>query len=260
MLLLSRKHLFTSLIDLGLTTGDNVMVHSEIIYLGIPEGGLQTYLEVILDIIGSTGTITVPAFYNGFPKTRRYDPITTSSLSFGAFVEYVRTHPATLRSIHPFCSLASIGAYANELSDIDTPSVVGPGSTYERMLELNYKLLFLGGEKLAGSIVHCAELEYDVPYRKWMDFTGMVKVGDTWKKRTYKMHVRRRDIGANLDFDRIGSWLHEKGVVKTLKLNYGVISLCYMTDYLSVVAEKLQKDPWALVANIDEAKKRYENV
>ena len=228
------------------------MVHSSIYTLGRPVGDVSLYLSSLVETIGSAGTLTVPAFNNDFPQTKKYDP-TRSAARYGALTEHVRTHSDCRQSIHPFCSLASIGRYASILSEIDLPSVIGPGTAYDLMVKLDFKILFLGKQTFDASIVHVAELEAEVPYRKWMDFSGKVRIGNTWVDRTYKMHVRDRSIGAVLDFSRITQWLYSDGVVEATKVNDGLIALCSMRSYLATITKRLKEDPWCLIQNREEA-------
>ena len=87
----------------------------------------------------------------------------------------MRQQPEARRTPHPMQSLAVVGRYAADLAGRDTPSAFDPGSAFERMLELDFKLLLLGADIQAVSMLHYSEQRADVPYRYWKDFTGQVR-------------------------------------------------------------------------------------
>ncbi len=120
------------------------------------------------------GTLVVPTFNFSFARGESYDPKVTPCEGMGAFSEYIRQHPKALRTPHPMQSLAIIGHSAEDLSGRDTASAFDPGSAFERMLELDFRLLLLGADIQAVSMVHYSEQRAAVPYRYWKDFTGKI--------------------------------------------------------------------------------------
>ena len=131
-----------------------MLTHSAIQFLGRPKGGLDIYLQAILEVIGDQGTLAVPTFNFGFARGERYDPEQTPSQGMGVFSEHVRQLPDARRTTHPMQSLAVIGRYTDELVACNTPSAFERGSAFERMLELDFKLLLLGADISASSIFH----------------------------------------------------------------------------------------------------------
>ena len=86
---------------LGIRSGDGLLVHSAVQYLGRPQGGVGMYLEAIQEVIGEDGTVVVPTFNFAFANGERYDPDETPSQGMGSFSEYVRQHPQALRAAGP---------------------------------------------------------------------------------------------------------------------------------------------------------------
>lgn len=275
--------------SIGIQPGDGLMIHSAVQFLGRPEGGVGMYLEAIQAIIGPQGTLAVPTFNFTFAKTGQYDPQETPSIGMGAFSEYVRQRPEARRTTHPMQSLAVIGHYAEELARLDTPCAFDPGSTFERMLELDFKLLLLGAEVHAIALVHYSEQRANVPYRYWKDFSGRILrrgarrapyatgpapyatgrapyatgpaphhtpssphaeyPAPTWEEHTYRMFVRDLQIDPFLRFDPIQCLLEERRQWRSAPLNYGKIAACRMADFVAATDNLLAADPWALVAN-----------
>jgi aminoglycoside 3-N-acetyltransferase len=256
------KEQFTSaLSSLGLRSGEGVLVHSALQYLGKPQGGVVMYLQALLENLGipqstrdvtpftTTGTLVVPTFNFGFARGQPFDLQSTVSEGMGVFSELVRTHPLAQRTMHPLQSLAVIGYYASDLAARDTPSAFDPGSAFERMVELDFSILLLGADIQAVSLLHLAEQRLQVPYRFWKEFSGEVQVAKGWKRKTYRMFARDLKIDPQLDLRPVQHLLEERQQWSSIRLNYGEVARCRMTDFVYAVTEFLENDPWSLVTN-----------
>ncbi len=247
-----QEQVITCLKSLMVHQGDGLLVHSAVQFLGKPVGGIGMYLDAILAVIGQKGTIVVPTFSFSFAKSGRYDPQSTPSEGMGAFSEYVRQRPQARRTPHPMQSVAIIGRYADDLAERDTLSAFDPGSAFERMLELNFKLLLLGAEARATSIFHYSEQRAKVPYRYWKDFPGEIRIPGGWHKRTYRMFVRDLELKPELTIDPVVEYLKNLGQWHTISLNYGKVTTCLLTDFVAAVDHFLNADPWSLVASYNK--------
>jgi aminoglycoside 3-N-acetyltransferase len=234
---------------LGIGQGDGLLCHSAIQFFGRPSSGVGMYLDAILAVIEEQGTLAVPAFNFGFARGEPYDPQQTPSQDMGAFSEYVRQRPEARRTTHPMQSLAVIGHYAADLTSRDTLSAFDPGSAFERMLELDFKLLLLGADVSATSIYHISEQRNLVPYRYWKDFSGLVHGEHGWQERTYRLFVRDLDLDPITTAGPVQELLQERGQWRSLVLNYGKIASCRLLDFVAAVDHFLTNDPWSLVVN-----------
>ncbi len=251
----TKQGISESLYQLGVSRGDGLLVHSAIQFLGRPQGGPKLYLDAIQDVIGPpegaaddlSGTLAVPTFNFAFARGERYDPQHTPAEGMGVFSEFVRQHPLARRTSHPMQSLAVIGHYASDLAERDTPSAFDDGSAFARMLELDFKILLLGADERAISLLHYSEQRAHVPYRFWKEFHGQVWRNQAWQECTYRMFVRDLEIDAQLTLAPVRKVLETQGAWRSVSLNYGQISLCRMTDFVRVVDQFLAQDPWSLV-------------
>lgn len=248
------EKVLTCLNELGIQAGDGLLVHSAVQFLGKPVGGIGMYLQALLEILGPQGTLVVPTFNFAFARGEAYDPKTTPSAGMGAFSEYVRQQPQALRTSHPMQSLAIIGRYAADMADRDTPSAFDSGSAFELMLELDFKLLLLGADERAISMLHYSEQRFKVPYRYWKDFEGKVRRIEKWEDAIYRMYVRDLDLNPQLTLTPIRSEMEKRGTWKSTAVNYGQISVCRLKDFVSTVDQFLSADPWSLVINPPELK------
>jgi aminoglycoside N3'-acetyltransferase len=245
----TKDQVVACLTSLGVCPGDGLLVHSAVQYLGLPRGGVGMYLEAIQDVIGPEGTLVVPAFNFGFARGERYDPGETPSQGMGAFSEYVRRLPGARRTLHPMQSVVILGRYVDDLSGRDTFSAFDPGSAFERMLELDFKLLLLGADSRAIAMFHYCEQRAKVPYRYWKDFTGEVRTPDGWQTRTYRMFVRDLELDPQLTLEPVVAYLEARGQWLSTWLNYGQITVCRLADFVAAADRFLADDPWSLVKN-----------
>jgi len=272
----SSQQIVEALRAVGIEAGDGLLVHSAVQYLGRPAEGLGTYLEAILTTIaphlsgithpaqGSTlpphpaprtllGTLVVPTFNFAFARGEPYDPMTTPSAGMGAFSEYVRQLPEARRTPHPMQSLAVIGRHTDDLASRDTPSAFDPGSAFERLLQLDFKLLLLGADIQAVSMLHYSEQRARVPYRYWKDFSGQVKTAQGWQELSYRMFVRDLEIDAHIQLYPVQARLEQRDLWHSVPLNYGQVAACRLVDFVAAVDEFLARDPWSLVVNRPES-------
>ena len=251
---LTSKELKKALTAVGIREGDGLLVHSALQFLGKPEGAEAMYLQVLLDMLGPEGSIAVPTFNFAFARGEDFDPLATPSEGMGVFSELVRQHPEAHRTTHPMQSLALIGALAADMAERDTPSAFDDGSAFDGLLQNDFKLLLLGADVQAASMLHYSEQRAAVPYRYWKEFRGKVRVDDKWQSRTYKMFVRDLDIDPQLKLAPIQAALEAAGQWAQYSLNFGQISLCTLADFIAATDKLLIEDPWAIVGNRDELK------
>ena len=269
MLQVTQEQVVAALQATGVRSGDGLLVHSAVQFLGQPVGGIAMYHHALCAVLeddrppdsplatpdsplltpNSSGTIAVPTFNFAFARGEPYDPQSTPSEGMGAFSEYIRQLPQALRTAHSMQSLVAVGYHAEDLANRDTPSAFDPGSAFERMLELDFRLLLLGADIQATAMLHYCEQRAGVPYRYWKDFTGQVKTTQGWGTRTYRMFARDMDIDPQIELYPVVEVLQERGGWSSVKLNYGHISLCRLVDFVAVVDEFLARDPWSLVTN-----------
>jgi aminoglycoside 3-N-acetyltransferase len=251
----SFEEIKSKLLDLGISSGDGLLVHSAVQYFGKPVGDIGIYYDAIRSIIGAEGTLAVPAFTFSFAISGLFDLKNTPSEKMGVFSEYVRKLPGALRTSHPMQSFALIGKLAEEMSMRDSPSAFDPGSAVGLMIEKDFKILLLGADIQAVSIIHFSEQRLNVPYRYWKDFRGRIKSNGQWIEKTYRMFVRDLNIDPALIIHPIQDELVRLNAWSQVLLNYGTIAVCRMQEFVKVADEMLIRDPWIFVSNYQPGRK-----
>lgn len=260
----SQAQVIAALHSIGIQAGEGLLVHSALQYLGRPVEGLGMYHSALYTVLEeassdtpltpilktlSQGTLAVPTFNFGFARGLPYDPRNTPSEGMGAFSEYIRQLPGALRTSHPMQSLAVLGRYAEDLAGRDTASAFDPGSAFERIIALDFKLLLLGADIQSVSMLHYSEQRAGVPYRYWKDFIGDIRSHTGWKTHTYRMYARDLELNPQLELYPIQEILQRRNQWYSVPLNYGFISACRLADFVTATDELLAADPWCLVAN-----------
>jgi aminoglycoside 3-N-acetyltransferase len=164
----TRRDITAGLRDLGLASGHVVQVHSSLSRLGYVEGGAETVVDALLEVVGPEGTVMVPTFNHG--KADLYDWRTTPSIN-GAVTEALRKRPEARRSIHPTHPYATMGKHAEFLVmghlDVDTFDTRSP---LGKLADLGGYVLLMGIGMVANTAAHIGEFMAAVPcigFNKW---------------------------------------------------------------------------------------------
>jgi aminoglycoside 3-N-acetyltransferase len=250
----NRQQVIDCLEQVGLRAGDGALVHSALQFLGRPQDGVGMYFDALDAVLGlqtdsPAGTLAAPVFNFSFARGEAYDPAAAPAMGMGAFSEWVRQHPEARRTPHPMQSFSLIGKYAAALAALDTPSAFDDGSAVDRMLDLDFKIVLLGADIQAVSLLHYSEQRVGVPYRYWKNFSGKVRRAGSWQEAVYRMYVRDMAIDARLEIHEIQTTLAARGLWRSASLNYGQISACRMCDFVETASDLLSADPWRFVTN-----------
>ncbi len=140
---LSRPNLVAAMQDAGLGEVDRLLMHSSLHSLGRVDGGAETLIDALLEVLGEEGTLMVPTFnYN--LELEVFDPATVRSQT-GLITETLRKRPEAIRSLHPNYSVAAIGRDSEELTrEHWKAESTGVGSPIDRIARSGGFILLLG--------------------------------------------------------------------------------------------------------------------
>jgi aminoglycoside 3-N-acetyltransferase len=180
--------LVITLKSLGVTEGMKIMVHSSLSGIGYVEGGAETVIKALIDIIGFDGLILMPAppiSATNIDKTNiveTFDVLNTKCTT-GIICETFRKTHGVYRSLHPTHSVLAYGRQAEWVTSghhVDkTP--FGPNSPFARLLKLNGSILGLG-----------LDVRWITFYHHFEDICDLFPV-NVYTKKLYKLPVLNYD-------------------------------------------------------------------
>ena len=174
----TRSELAADLAAIGVRPGDTLLVHSSLKAIGWIPGGSLAVVQALLDAVGPSGTLIVPAQSsdNSDPagwsrppvprewwpviraETPGFDPLRSASSRMGAIAEQVRTWPGARRSAHPQTSFAALGRHAEEIVAVhDLDSQCGERSPLAALERLGARVVLLGAGFASCTSFHLAE-------------------------------------------------------------------------------------------------------
>jgi len=234
MVKVTRQDLVNGLRRLGLAAGDRVIVHSALSAFGDVEGGADTVIDALLEVLGEDGTLLMPAMPGGGGPFN----VRTSPSRVGAITEAFRKRRGVLRSRHPSHSVCAMGRDAKWFvaDHHQAPTAYNEGTPYRRTLDLG-KILLLGCDQDRNTSLHTLECMANAPYlrtitREYVDEGGRVK----------EMTVKQM-AGPHRDFIGLDRRFREEGVMTVGKIGDAVCRLMDGPGVLRIGGAAFQRDP-----------------
>ncbi len=182
--------------DLGVMSGDLLLVHSSLRSFGYVEGGADTVIDALLETVGDSGTVLVPTLtFTVLKSWPHLFSVGKAPSSSGRITETLRQRKEAVRSGHPVSSAAAIGSQAAYLTAAHRDTPCGPDSPYFRLYELGGKVVFFGASLGSNSVFHCAEEIVRPAYLGFATIKGAIVEDRDGRRRT--VTARRYDC-----FDR----------------------------------------------------------
>ena len=226
--------------SVGITEGDTLLIHSGLQYFQCHDINPATVLEVIRSVVGPSGTIASPgsnldAYVNGC-----YDIVTTPvGRVFGVLAELIRQQPKAIRSANPFDCVIALGGRAEELITLPNLQAYGANSPWRNAIAMGAKTLFLGVGVRYATVLHVAELDAAVSYRRWMTFNHPTFEDGVAQNIAYELYAR--DLDCFYDFGVGEKRFAKEGIFQCTTIHNGNVTAVSCVDLnrvgLSIFAE-----------------------
>lgn len=225
--------------EVGLSAGDQVIVHTSLGSMGYVCGGAQTVIEALLKIVGEDGTVMMPTqswknldplagvhwetAETDWPKIRQfwpaYDKDITPTNTMGAVAEMFRRWPRSIRSDHPARSFAANGKNAKYLvENHDLCDIFGESSPIGKLYALGGKVLLIGVDYDKNTSLHLADVRADYPGKHTATESSAMLVNGERQWVSYEtLYVDGED------FIEIGRAFEEAHPVKTAKIGNATV-------------------------------------
>ena len=236
--------------NIGLESGQVVLVHSAMRTFGYIEGGADTVVRAFLQILGSQGTLVAPTFT--FCHEAKEDPIVDPAQDpseMGIISETVRLHPDSGRSTAYRHSFATLGRRAQVIAQVDPSlSAFDLRSAFGVMLGLDTQVVLLGMPYSTSTSHHFAEWICEVPYRRVIPMEVQVQRPDrsTYRQPMIDYQPKPGAGGAyydrHTDFNRLGKMLEDRGHVGITAIGNAVVRRFALRDLISLAEVEAAKD------------------
>ncbi len=236
--------------ELGLPYGCKVLVHSALSSLGYVEGGADTVINALLDVVGLQGTVMVPTLTGDETLSPTnppfFDPVNTSCWT-GRIPETLRKRPDAIRSLHPTHSVAAIGADAQLLTRDHWFSMTpcDEHSPYYKLAQqADGYILLIGVDHESSTMFHCVEEMVGVDYHMQPGFAkARIMIGNREVSRHYLLHR----YGAARNFNIMEEVFVEREVQMSGRIANASARLIKASEAFQLTLSALRADPCILL-------------
>ena len=238
----TRADLVAAFREIGLEAGDSVIVHSSYRSLGEVEGGPEAVIDALLEAVGPTGNLVLPAFNYTRPIPEPYFDQAQTPARTGIIAELGRRRAEAVRSLSPTHSVAVIGPDAAALTEGHLEvRTFGIGSPIDRLAKTGGKVLLLGVGNDANSTIHIAEEYAGVPKALWTEAPTMTRV--LMPDGTIRPHEIDTSSSCSAAFCGADYALRRHGLVSDVRLGGCKLQLMRGQDVIGRVSELIGEQP-----------------
>ena len=237
--------------SVGLTEGDTVFIHANLLSFGLvaseKKGFVEYFLSPLREVIGESGTIAVMTYTFSYAGGKTPFSFEESPSEAGMLTEYIRTLPNASRSMHPLCSVSAIGPNAEVITGGKTRSAFGWGSPFQKLHELKAKCLFLGmtaGQSF--TFLHYIEHLYGVSHCYHKAFFHPAMKEGKIVEGPFLAFLRNRNAEP-YDFTRFEEEMRGRGHLSECTHKEGRIQGITLQDAFTVGMEMLANDACAFL-------------
>lgn len=272
-----RSDIVRGLLELGVESGDGLVVHSALSSFGHVEGGADTVVDALLEAVGPSGTIVFPTFTGDavisailnesgalgaviLPEVADVDLDDLGEpkechINTGAVPKAARRRPDFEKSLHPLYSICAKGPLARELVEMNDLYIFPSRENkfIDRLGRKGGKALLIGVTHLVNSAIHLVgeygELEYKVQDQPYWSLTVDAFLA---MPRDRQGELIRQHCGMTLgydiakQYDRIEPLLKDAGVIRFGRIGAADLRLMPIADFVHVGLAGIKSDPWLL--------------
>jgi aminoglycoside 3-N-acetyltransferase len=249
---LSHHDLADGFRSVGVRPAQTVLIHSALRTFGRVDGGAETVVDALLDVLGPRGTLVAPTFtfvHEIEKEPPLIDPGADRS-EMGAITEAVRRRPDARRTAAYRHSFAAVGHRADVIASVDP--ILAPfdlRSAFGLMLALDTQVLLLGVTYANSTSHHFAEWMSDVPYRHTVARRVRLRRPDGAVREMTMTDYQPRpsDDGSyygsrGTDFNHLGRMLEERGSVGVAPVGNAMVRRFAVQDLIALATDEAWRD------------------
>lgn len=237
--------------QLGLENVSLIGVHSSLSSFGYVEGGADTVIDALLEVVGREGTIVMPTHSANLDKVelrpeeraagvlwlyriQPYDPKETPCTT-GTIPETFRKRKDVTRSLHPVFSVAATGPKAEEIIEEGRDNVL---KAWKKLLELDGYILLIGVDLGVCTAMHLVEERVELPQHILEKITP-----PKWFVEKYPEDQWEWDFAPYPEFSKMEDLCLDHGIMKTTKIGDATLKLVKLRDLIDLYEEYLKGNP-----------------
>lgn len=240
----SQQQLVAGFRAVGLATGDLVLVHSALRKLGPVDGGGDTVIDALLEVVGSEGTLAIPT--HTWKVVNAEQPVFHQALTpsnVGALTNVFRLRSGVIRGLHPTHSVAACGPRAAALiaghEQDNTPC--SASSPYGRLRDWGGKVLIIGEGLNCCTFFHGCEEWAGMPWAVSANPIQLYSI--TAAGQIIPVSLHHHTINTWDQYPRLEPYLHESGVLRISYLGECPLRLLDARAAAELLIAQLRHDP-----------------
>lgn len=248
----TKGDILQGLVDLGIKTGDLLMIHSSLSSIGFVEGGSKAVVDCLLDAVGSEGTLVVPTFTypSVVPDSANqmwiFDPTITNS-GVGSITNEVIRRSNSRRSIHIWHSIAAIGPLTELVVSQGSASAWDFDSPMGWILNNGGSILLLGVPYQNLTAIHVWEVEFEVNYRRDYYIERRLRESNGMLKPLLSRVHSPKQSHPGSDFNRFGERFEAEDKVNKGSVGNAIARLFSGEDAHSLAKKMYQEDKYCFL-------------
>ena len=240
------QDLVGDLSHIGLQRGGVVIVHSSLSKIGHVEGGGDTVIDALLQVLGPDGTLVMPSFpFDTYVEDyleahREFDAKLTPS-RMGKITELFRQRPGVRRSLHPTHPVAAIGPRAEVLTEGHHRDILSFGreSPFFKLCEQNGWVLLLGVDYHSMTNLHVVEDCFEAfPYAVYAEKRIPVKIRDgSGVEREIEFRPHAKSLSSLRDCNKMERYFDAAGILRRGRVGEAEARLLNAAGVLRVMTD-----------------------
>ena len=237
--------------DLGIKTGDCLLVHSSLSKIGYVNGGAETVIEALTAAIGPEGTLLMPSFPApgrnlDYLRNHPVFDVRHTPSAMGVITETFRCMQGVIRSIHPTDPVCAKGPMAEQLTEghFGQPTPYNAQSPFRKLVDAGGKILMLGTTlNGAGTSLHTLEDAVNFPFPVYMPDAIPCQVIDAQgRSHSVSTRVHNPEYSARRNCDALLPYFEKQGVVRHGKVGEASAMLFDAAGQFRVMLEEFNRN------------------
>jgi len=247
----TRADLYEGFRRVGVYSGDIVYCHSSLSRFGYVEGGADTVIDVLLEVVGAEGTVATPAGTYSQKKEGGVFDVRNSPSELGAISEALRKR-STHRSHHLTESVCAIGRLARELTATHSLTPCGAESPFQKFIDLDAQILLLGVSHNSNTTFEAIEERMAPAYVRFREIQNATIIDENG--RAHSLPSKVHNMPLPYDFNRMDAPLFRSGAQTKIIIGEAIVRRISAKRMYEVSRKAIEADTYAL--RLREGEKR----